>query len=65
MTTNTQTTTRNQVDAGYETSKFALGVGVAAAAMIGIWASACMASAILDNGLGGIIRALFSAITGS
>lgn len=64
MTTNTQTTTKKQAEVGYETSKFALGVGIASAAMIGIWATACMASALLSNGIGGTVRALFTAITG-
>ncbi|HIP40127.1 MAG TPA: hypothetical protein EYG88_12220 [Desulfocapsa sulfexigens] len=64
MTANTQTATRNQAEVGYETSKFALGVGIASAAMIGLWATACMASALLSNGLGGTVKALFTAITG-
>ncbi|MBU0961442.1 MAG: hypothetical protein KKD01_15615 [Proteobacteria bacterium] len=64
MTTNTQTITKTQADVGYETSKFTLGVGVATAAMIGVWAVICMASMILDNGLSGVVRGLFGAITG-
>ena len=64
MTTNTNTTTRTQVDAGYETSKFALGVGMATAAMIGLWATACMASMLMSNGLVGTAKALLTAITG-
>ncbi|MBU0961441.1 MAG: hypothetical protein KKD01_15610 [Proteobacteria bacterium] len=65
MTTNTQVTTRSQVDVGCETSQFALGVGVTVAAMIGIWAVVCMASTLLDNGLGGVMRGLVGAIVGS
>lgn len=65
MTANTQTTTRNQTEVGYETSTFALGVGIAAAAMTGLWATACMVSVIMNNGLGGTIKGLFTAITGS
>lgn len=65
MTANTQTTSRTRVDAGYETAKFALGVGGVAAAMIGIWAVICMASVFLGNGFGGVIRGLIGAITGS
>ena len=64
MTTNTLTTTRTQAEIGYETSKFALGVGIATAAMIGIWATACMASVLMSNGIGGTAKALFTAITG-
>lgn len=64
MTTNTETTIRTQAEVGYETSKFALGVGIATAAMIGIWATACMASAVMNNGIGGTVKALFTAIAG-
>jgi hypothetical protein len=64
MTTNTQTTGRTQAEVGYETSTFALGVGIATAAMVGLWATACMASAVMSNGLGGTIKAMFTAITG-
>ncbi len=65
MTANTQTVTKTKVDVGYETTKFALGVGIAAATMVGIWAVVCMASVMLDTGLGGVVRGLIGAITGS
>lgn len=65
MAANIQTITQTQAKVGYETSKFALGVGMASAAMIGIWATTCMASVLLSNGLGGTFKALFTAITGS
>lgn len=64
MAAHTQTTTGVQAEVGYETSKFALGVGIAAAAMIGIWATACMASVVMSNGIGGTVKALLTAITG-
>lgn len=64
MTTNTNTTTRTQLDAGYETSTFTLGVGMATAAMIGLWATVCMASVLMSNGFAGTAKALFTAITG-
>jgi len=64
MTANTNTTTKTQVEAGYETSKFALGVGMAAAALIGVWAVACMTSVLLSNGFAGTAKALLTAITG-
>ena len=35
MTTNTQTTTNTPIDAGYETSKFTLGLGISMAALVG------------------------------
>ncbi len=64
MTTNTNTASKTQVDAGYETSKFALGVGMATAGMIGLWAIACMVSVLMSNGFSGTAKALFTAITG-
>ena len=62
MTTNTNTTTRNQVDAGYETSKFALGVGISSAALIGLRACACMVSALTNNGIVEVAKGLLGAI---
>lgn len=64
MAANTQTITQTQAKVGYETSKFALGVGIASAAMIGLWATACMANVLLSNGVIGTVKALFTAITG-
>lgn len=65
MTANTQAASKTKVDVGYETTKFAFGVGIAAATMVGIWAVICMASVMLDTGLGGVIRGLIVAMTGS
>lgn len=65
MAANTQTITQTQAKVGYETSKFALGVGIASAVIIGLWAAACMTSALLSTGIGGTCKALFTAITGN
>ncbi len=62
MTTNTNTTTSTQVDAGYETSKFALGVGISAAALIGLWACACMISALANHGIVEVAKGLLGAL---
>jgi len=62
MTTNTTTTTNTQIDAGYETSKFALGVGITATALVGIWACACMVSALMNNGVAEVAKGLLGAI---
>jgi len=64
MTTNTNTTTRNNVDAGYETSKFALGVGIAMAALVGLWGTASLVSALVTNGPVGLVKAYVSAVVG-
>ena len=63
MKTNTNTT-RTQVDAGYETSKFALGVGIAMAALIGLWGTVSLISALASNGPIGLIKAYVSAVVG-
>ncbi len=62
MTTNTNTTTRTQVDAAYETSKFALGVGISSVALVGLWACACMISALTNHGIVGVAKGLLGAI---
>ena len=64
MTTNTQTTTRNQVEAGYETSKFALGVGMTMAALVGIWGATCLVSALVSTGPMNVLKAYFTAMLG-
>jgi len=62
MTTNTNTNSRTQVNAGYEASKFALGVGITSAALVGIWACACMVSALINNGIAEVAKGLLGAI---
>ncbi len=64
MTTNTQTTSRNQVDAGYETSKFAFGAGIVMAALVGLWGTACMASALVSAGPLNVLKGYFTAVIG-
>ncbi len=59
---NTNTTTRSEVDAGYETSKFALGVGITSAALISLWACACMISALANHGIVEVAKGLLGAI---
>lgn len=61
---NTTTTTRTQVDSTYETSKFALGVAISSAAFVGMWACACMVSALMNNGIMEVARGLFTAVAG-
>ncbi len=64
MTANTQTTTKNNVDTGYETSKFALGVGISMAALVGFWGTACLVSALMSNGPLGLVKNYFTAVLG-
>jgi hypothetical protein len=62
MRTTAQVTQETQVNAGYEASKFALGTGIIMAAFVGIWAAACMFSALVN---GGVIKGFFTAVTGA
>ena len=57
------TTDRMQIDAGHETSTFALGVGISASALVGIWACACMISALMNNGIVEVVKGLVGAIS--
>ena len=64
MTTTTNTTTNTQIDAGYETSKFALGAGMTMAALVGIWGFACIASAMMSMGPINVIKGYLTAVVG-
>jgi len=61
---NTNPTTITQVDAGYETSKFALGVGAVIAALVGLWGAICLFSALVDNGPTELVKAYVSTVVG-
>lgn len=64
-TTTVRTNKEAEINASYETSKFAMTVGMTMAALVGIWGCACMISGVLDGGLGGLVKGLVSAITGN
>jgi len=64
MTANTQTTTGTQIEAGYEASKFALGTGMVMAALVGIWGTACLVSALVSVGPMNVVQGYFTALLG-
>jgi len=64
MKINTKTNTANKVDAGYETLKFALGVGISMAVLVGLWGVASLVSALMSNGLIGLVKIYMAAVTG-
>ena len=64
-TTSVRTNKETEINASYETSKFAMTVGMTMAAIVGIWGCACMISGVLDGGLGGLVKGLIGAITGN
>jgi len=65
MTTTTITRQETKINRGYETSKFALATGFSMAALVGIWACACMISALVNGGLGGVVKGFITAVTGN
>ena len=64
MNTNTNTITENNADTGYETSKFALGLGMSMAALVGLWGTACLVSALMNNGPLSLVKSYFTAVLG-
>jgi|GEM_PF-5956918 len=62
MTTSQNTTSKNQTDVTHEISTFALGVGIASTAVVGIWACACMISALANHGVINVAKGLIGAI---
>ncbi len=64
MTANTATTTVTKSNIAHETSTFALGLGLAATACVGIWASICLVSALVNNGATEVAKGLLGAIVG-
>ena len=64
MTANTQTTTNTRIEAGHETSTFALGAGMIMAALVGIWGFACLASAMMSMGPMNVVKGYLTAVIG-
>jgi len=64
MNARIETRKKVQTDVGYETGKFAYGVGLTAAALIGLWGAACLIGGLSDAGLVGLVKGYISAITG-
>lgn len=63
--TNTNTSVQTQVDASYEVSKFALGVGLSMAALVGLWGAASLVSALASNGPVQLAKGLLTALVGA
>ena len=64
MTTNTNTATRTQAEIGYEVSTFALGTGMVMAALVGIWGTACLLSALVNVGPLNVVKGYIAALVG-
>lgn len=64
MTTQVINKTETKTDIAQETSKFTIRVVMTMAALIGIWAVACLIGGLASGGLGTLIQGFISAITG-
>jgi hypothetical protein len=64
MTTNTKTTAKTPIEAGYETSKFALGLGITIAALVAVWGTVCLASAMISMGPLNVVKGYIAALIG-
>ena len=54
-----------KTDAAYEASKFAMTVGTGVAIMFGLWGLSCFIGGMATHGLGGLLRGIVIAVTGS
>lgn len=64
MNANINTTTRTQAEVGYEASKFALGTGIAMAALVGVWGAVCLVSAFVTVGPLNVLKGYLTAMIG-
>lgn len=64
MNVHANTRIENKIQAGYEVSRFGIGVTAALAALIGLWGMACMIGGLAAGGPVALIKGFFSAITG-
>ncbi len=64
MRATTKAKTETGTDVGYEVSRFTLGVGLALAALVGMWGFACMIGGLATCGGGELLRGLLTAVTG-
>ncbi len=64
MTANTYTVTRTQANVGYEVSTFALGTGMVVAALVGIWGTVCLVSALVNIGPLNVVKGYVAALVG-
>ncbi|WP_028580726.1 hypothetical protein [Desulfogranum japonicum] len=53
-----------KVDIGHETSKFSLTIVMAMAALVSIWAVACLFGGLMSGGVGTIIKGYITAVFG-
>jgi len=64
MTTQIVNKNEAKVDLGQETSKFTVRIIMAMAALIGLWATACLIGGLASGGVGNLIKGYISTIVG-
>ncbi|MBC8209002.1 MAG: hypothetical protein H8E79_07535 [Desulfobulbaceae bacterium] len=64
MKTYTQTEQQSNTDIAHENSQFALGTGIVASALVGLWGFSCMIGALMSSGFGETIQGFINALTG-
>ena len=64
MTTQIIKKDETRIDVANETSKFTIKVVMTMAALIGIWAVACMVGGLASGGIGNLIKGFVSTIVG-
>ena len=64
MTTQVINKTQSKTDVAQETSKFTVRIVMAMAAIIGVWAVACLIGGLASGGIGGLIQGYISTIIG-
>lgn len=64
MTTQILNKTETKTDVAQETSKFTVRIVTAMAAIIGVWAVACLIGGLASGGVGNLIQGYISTIIG-
>ena len=64
MTTQIIKKDETKIDVATETSKFTIKVVMTMAALIGIWAVACLVGGLASGGIGNLIKGFVSTIVG-
>jgi hypothetical protein len=62
MNANAITRIEEGTDVGHEASKFTINVIMTAAALIGLWGTACLIGGLVTNGVGGMLAGYLTAL---
>ena len=65
MSANANINSEDGMDIVHEICTFALNAGMGTAALIGVWGIACLFGGLTTNGLCGLMRGFWTAVTGN